>query len=189
MSLASKISYSSNSEPVKALIRSMGLIDIDDVKPIDCTKSTIVFVNGIWIGNHKKPQEFVTNLREFRRQGKVNVYTGIYWNLDENIIKVYTDAGRLLRPLYIVKNNKLLLTEKHMDLMRSNNYNLQCLMTPNLFTTDKSVQESVIEYIDTNETNNTLISMDFKTLSNQMEPYINDFTHCDSSCSNSRSFR
>ena len=63
--------------------------------------------------------------------------------------------------------------------MRNHNYNLQCLMTPNLFTTDKDVQKPVIEYIDTNETNNILISMDFKTLKNQMEPYINNFTHCE----------
>jgi len=179
MSLAAKISYSSNSEPVKALIRTMDLIDIDDVKPIDSLNSTIVFVNGIWIGNHKNPKKFVNDLRNYRRTGKINVYTGIYWNLDENIVKIYTDAGRLLRPLYIVKKNNILLTEKHMDLMRNNNYNLQCLMTPNLFTIDMDVQESVIEYIDTNETNNTLISMNYKTLFNQMEPYINEFTHCE----------
>ena len=38
-------------------------------------------------------------------------------------IRIYTDAGRICRPLLIVENQKLLLKKKHINLLKERNYN------------------------------------------------------------------
>ena len=38
-------------------------------------------------------------------------------------IRIYTDAGRICRPLLIVDNQKLLLKKRHIDLLKEKEYN------------------------------------------------------------------
>ena len=38
-------------------------------------------------------------------------------------IRIYTDAGRICRPLLIVENQKLLFKRKHMELLKDRDYN------------------------------------------------------------------
>ena len=38
-------------------------------------------------------------------------------------IRIYTDAGRICRPLLIVENQKLLLKKRHIDLLKEREYN------------------------------------------------------------------
>ena len=38
-------------------------------------------------------------------------------------IRIYTDAGRICRPLLIVENRKLLLKRNHVDLLKEREYN------------------------------------------------------------------
>ena len=59
-----------------------------------------IFVNGNWIGVIDNPIEFVNNMRLFRRNGIIPIYTSIAFNYKENIIYIYCDSGRLIRPLY-----------------------------------------------------------------------------------------
>ncbi len=52
------------------------------------------------------PEKVVSKIRSERRNENLNIFTGVYWNVENRIIKIYTDAGRLVRPLYIVDNNE-----------------------------------------------------------------------------------
>ena len=38
-------------------------------------------------------------------------------------IRIYTDAGRICRPLLIVENQKLLLKKSHIDQLKEKEYN------------------------------------------------------------------
>lgn len=38
-------------------------------------------------------------------------------------IRIYTDAGRICRPLLVVDNGKLLLKKRHIDLLKEREYN------------------------------------------------------------------
>lgn len=38
-------------------------------------------------------------------------------------IRIYTDAGRICRPLLVVENGKLLLKKRHIDLLKEREYN------------------------------------------------------------------
>lgn len=221
MAMSAKISYNCNSDMVKELINSFGLVNIFKCTYEDCYKYPSVLVNGNWIGIHKKGKEFIEKLRHARRNGKISVFTGIYWNYALNEIKIYTDAGRLLRPLLIVENGKLTIEKEDIENLKKLKYNYNYLLTPNNYMPElkintlfkdinyakgikegenkkvvskinKNLEElrddkgkmiwtkhSMIEYIDTNETNNCLICMSSNELNKHQEPYVNQFTHCE----------
>lgn len=72
------------------------------------SRMTKVIVNGRWIGVVDLPVELVDTLRLYRRNGIIPVYTSISFDYERNEIFMYTDAGRLTRPLYYVdkRNDK-----------------------------------------------------------------------------------
>ena len=74
--------------------------------------TTKVFVNGNWIGVIDKPISTDKNelglvelLKLFRRNGIISVFTSISFNYELNEIYIYTDAGRLSRPIYYIDNH------------------------------------------------------------------------------------
>ena len=46
-------------------------------------------------------------LKKYRRIGLIPIYTSITWSIKEDIIYIYSDSGRLTRPVLYLQNNKL----------------------------------------------------------------------------------
>ena len=69
----------------------------------NCTK---VFVNGNWIGAIDEPFELIETFKLFKRNGLIPIFTSISFNYQLNEINIYTDAGRLTRPIYYIDENK-----------------------------------------------------------------------------------
>ena len=187
LALTSKITTNCNSSMIRLFIQQNGLIDIEEIEAGKIADNATVFVNGDFIGVHSNPVELVTTLKTARRSGNINIYTGVHWNKELNVIRVYTDAGRIMRPLLIVdEDNKLRCTDEHIKELVKYNYDYRYLVCPKLFTdrkvnclTNKNNIEGVIEYIDTIETTNLLISMFPRDLQNQDAPYVNTYSHCE----------
>ena len=68
--------------------------------------STKLFVNGNWIGVIDNPIELVNMLKLYRRNGVIPAFTSISFHYGANEIHIYTDAGRLTRPIYYIENGK-----------------------------------------------------------------------------------
>jgi len=83
--------------------------------------STKVLVNGNWIGVVDKPINTETNsanknnigdmglvelLKLYRRNGIIPIFTSIAFDYEHNEITIYTDAGRLTRPVYYIDNSE-----------------------------------------------------------------------------------
>jgi DNA-directed RNA polymerase II subunit RPB2 len=68
--------------------------------------SSKVFVNGCWIGVSDAPLELVNSLKLYRRNGVIPVYTSLSFDIEHNEVHIYTDAGRLTRPIYYIENGK-----------------------------------------------------------------------------------
>lgn len=50
-------------------------------------------------------------------------------DIREREIRIYTDAGRICRPLLIVEKQKLLLKRRHIDQLKEREYNnYRCLL-------------------------------------------------------------
>ena len=62
---------------------------------------TKMFVNGFWVGGVENPLGIVEHIKLHRRNGLIPPLVSVYFNIQQNTIFVYTDAGRLSRPLFL----------------------------------------------------------------------------------------
>jgi len=68
---------------------------------------TKIFVNGVWVGGIDKPLDLIKMIKLFRRNGIFPFYTSISLDYQNNEIYIYTDSGRLTRPIYYLDNGKI----------------------------------------------------------------------------------
>lgn len=104
-------------------------------------------------------------------------------------IRIYTDAGRICRPLLIVENGQLLLKKKHIDNLKEreyNNYGWQMLVASGTYYKStlcpiwKPWLLGVVEYIDTLEEETVMIAMSPDDLRQEKEyAYCTTYTHCE----------
>ena len=66
---------------------------------LDLAESTKIFLNGEWLGFTKNPLELYTELKELKINNIIDRTNGIVYDIPKGEIKVYTDSGRLFRPV------------------------------------------------------------------------------------------
>ena len=162
-------------------------IDSNDYNLKDIYKYTKIFINGDWIGCTNKIYDIYNHLVKCKRSSLINIYTSVTFDKYNNELYIYNDSGRIVRPLYIVNNNKLNIKQYHVDFIKQklltwnnlisgiNNvkFNYQDInkyIDVYKFLKDK---DSIIEYLDSNEIQNTLISMNGNNLQDK------SYTHCE----------
>jgi DNA-directed RNA polymerase II subunit RPB2 len=101
MSISTVITNGFSSAPViKWLRANTPLKLIQECSPKLLASATKLFINGNWIGIIENPIENVNTLKLFRRNGIIPIYTSISFSYETNIVYIYTDSGRLTRPVY-----------------------------------------------------------------------------------------
>lgn len=66
----------------------------------------------------------MATLRKLRRQMDIIVSeVSMIRDIRDREIRIYTDAGRICRPLLIVENGNLLLKKRHIDMLKDREYN------------------------------------------------------------------
>ena len=75
---------------------------LQECTPQYISRQSKVFVNGKWIGVVENPLEMTHMMKLFRRNGVLPVYTSIRFDRRREEINIYTDSGRLIRPVYYV---------------------------------------------------------------------------------------
>ena len=131
-----------------------------------------IIINGNWIGIANDPVKTYEFLKEKKHQGIINIYTSIIFNYKRKYIWICNDAGRLTRPVFRVKNNKLLMTEKMITDIKKNNFRWDDLIVNHKY------KHSLIEYIDPVEQNTCLIAMTPKAI-NEEKKFHYKYTHCE----------
>ena len=135
-----------------------------------------VFVNGAWVGISRDPVELYTILKEKKCRGMINVYTSIVFDIRNKEIRVCSDAGRITRPVLRVKDNKSFISA---DLLRK--LDRKELSWDDLVT-DCKIGNAIIEYIDPEEQNFSMIAMKRTDLRNsllQRGSQNYNYTHCE----------
>ena len=74
--------------------------------PLYLGNSTKIFVNGNWIGITDTPIELVNTAKLYRRNGIISIYTSVMFDFENNEVNIYTDSGRLTRPIYYMEHGK-----------------------------------------------------------------------------------
>jgi DNA-directed RNA polymerase II subunit RPB2 len=120
-----------------------------------------VIFNGRWIGVAKNPIQLYNNLKDKKYKGLIHIYTSITFNIGEQSIYIYNDSGRLVRPVYKVKNNNLVINKDIMHQVANKELSWDDLLLSN------KVPESVIEYIDSEEQKCSMISMKYNEINDK----------------------
>lgn len=149
------------------------IVPVEDISPRELYGKVKVFINGTWIGIAKSPIEFYKKTLQKKYQGIINIYTSIIFNYNTLEIRICNDGGRLTRPVLRVRDNKVMITKDIIKRLVDKE------ITWNDLLTSCKLPESVIEYIDPEEQNYTMIAMKCK---NDYIQNINDhfqYTHCE----------
>jgi len=107
LSIVAHITSGTSSMPIIKWLRSnTPLKIIMECSHEQLANSTKVFVNGNWIGAIDSPFELMDTFKLYKRNGLIPIFTSISFNYQHNEINIYTDAGRLTRPIYYIDENK-----------------------------------------------------------------------------------
>jgi DNA-directed RNA polymerase II subunit RPB2 len=73
---------------------------VEECPPVTLAAFTKVIVNGLWVGVLEDPVGSVEKFKLFRRNALIPIYFSISFDIKQNTVFIYTDAGRLTRPIF-----------------------------------------------------------------------------------------
>jgi DNA-directed RNA polymerase beta subunit len=173
LSYMTHVTIHSNSKSLYDYIRPE-IKCLEQLSPIEVFGQVKVFINGAWIGISETPVELYVMLKEMKCKGIINIYTSIIFDYKLGEIRVCNDSGRVTRPLLRVKDKNILLTQKILDDLANN-----IISWDDLFT-DCKIDEAILEYIDPEEQNNSMIATKPKDILGKLgSDQIFRYTHCE----------
>jgi DNA-directed RNA polymerase II subunit RPB2 len=108
IAISTHITSGSSSFPIIQWLRGNTPLKIlMECSPEYLGNSTKVLVNSNWIGVIDNPVELVNTLKLYRRNGVISIYTSISFDYRHNEVNIFSDAGRLTRPIYYVEGRKI----------------------------------------------------------------------------------
>lgn len=149
LSLMSCISVGSLSAPVIEFLEEWGLESLEE-NAHSSTPCTKVFVNGVWMGVHRDPANLVKTIKKLRRKDDISPEVSVVRDIRERELRLYTDAGRVCRPLFIVENQQLAITKKHINQLNDKDSD---------YKWDDLIKGGVVELLDAEEEETVMISM------------------------------
>lgn len=154
LALMAFISVGSPSAPIVEFLEEWGMENFEEFSS-DLSRSTKVFVNGVWQGVHRDPHQLVTTIKRLRRCGDINAEVSVVRDVRERELRIFTDAGRVCRPLFIVEEDQSLALKKH---------HVQYLAEgrddeDQPFKWQQLVNNGIVELLDAEEEETVMISM------------------------------
>jgi len=156
IALSGIISETVASEEIVEKLYELGTVHFFDAKEDIKKDGARIFVDGRLIGFYSDGEQLAESLRELRRNSKIHPHVGISFHTSEiegstKRIYVNCNAGRVLRPLIIIKDNKPLLTSDLLD-----------KISKKLISWNDLLRMGVLELIDANEEENCYVTLDEK---------------------------
>ena len=115
-----------------------------------------VYLDGLFLGRYEDLEELRKKLLKRRRNGELDEQINISYSEDKDELRVLTDSNRVRRPLAVVEDGELLLTEKHVEKINNNELTILDL-----------VEEGVVEFIDAEEEENAYVAMDEESVTEE----------------------
>lgn len=150
LALMSYISVGSSAKPVVMFLEEWAMENLEELNPRSISDATKVFVNGVWIGVHRDPGELVNALKQMRRSVDISPEVSIVRDIREKELRMYTDAGRCCRPLFLVENQQLRMTRETLERLQD---------TEDEYRWQNLVSDGIVEYVDADEEETAMICM------------------------------
>lgn len=112
MSIMAQISFNVSPVGIYDVLMEHGLIDIKNSIPSDLRDSTKIFINGVLVGIHRLPDFLYHLMRLLKLNSIIHPYTSIYWDIITSEMHIFTDSGRLLRPVLVLKKKGPLVSNE-----------------------------------------------------------------------------
>ncbi|MEK6891207.1 MAG: DNA-directed RNA polymerase subunit B'' [Nanoarchaeota archaeon] len=124
---------------------------------VDKGKNSVdVFFNGAYIGGIEDYNKFISEVRNKRRVQLIPGEISIRYNDELKQIVIFSDTGRVLRPLVIVDNGISRLSEEHIERLKNGEMRW-----------DDLIKHGIIEYIDASEEENAFIALNKNEISKE----------------------
>jgi DNA-directed RNA polymerase III subunit RPC2 len=157
LALLAHITTDEDTQPIQRLCRDLGVEDVLRLSghEINSDQAYLVLLNGLILGVHTRPHQLVKNLRGLRRRGLAGEFVSFYLHDGQRAVHIATDGGRVCRPLIIVDEATSLprLKQEHLEALALGTMDVRDLL-----------RRGLVEYVDCNEENNTLIAVTEKDL-------------------------
>lgn len=143
------------------------LFDCGMEKLVDDTSTKLsgknkVFLDGDWAGVCEDPISFVVELRTKRRHKELPQQVEIKRDEQQGEVRIFSDAGRILRPLLVVENLKKVKTFKGDD-----------------FTFQSLLDKGIVELIGAEEEEDCSTAWGIKYLLKGHDDPLVKYTHCE----------
>eukprot|EP00672_Neobodo_designis_P021100 CAMPEP_0174835664 /NCGR_PEP_ID=MMETSP1114-20130205/5523_1 /TAXON_ID=312471 /ORGANISM="Neobodo designis, Strain CCAP 1951/1" /LENGTH=1190 /DNA_ID=CAMNT_0016069617 /DNA_START=24 /DNA_END=3596 /DNA_ORIENTATION=- len=171
MALMCLLSVGSSHDDVVQVVESQGLLNFSviDHHVLSQPNMARIFVNGTLIGVNEDPDSFLKQLRRRRRNGQLSNEVSIVRDIRDREIRVWSDAGRALRPLFVVENAGLKMRKPHLaKCMRASGVGDSTLNWELILT------EGFVDLIDCEEEDSILIAMRPDDIPNN-----ENYSHCE----------
>lgn len=102
LALLTRITFGTDPSIMEECLQDLGVVPLHFVD-----RNTIrVFLNGNWFGITTRPVHLVKMIRLYRRNGLINPFTSVSWDIQNGDIRVQCEPGRPCRPLFIARDGR-----------------------------------------------------------------------------------
>ena len=149
---------------------------LSELSPESIRGKSKIFINGSWVGITNNPEVIMKLLVRQRREACISKEISIVNNFMNKEIRIYTDSGRSLRPLFVVEKykNENNETSSRLKITKQDIRDL----TDQKMKFDDLVDNGVIEFLDVEEEESSMIAMKITDLVNNRH-YCTTYTHCE----------
>jgi DNA-directed RNA polymerase II subunit RPB2 len=163
------VQNSTQSDVLKNILKQNNFIKHPyDIDPLKMNNFVKIIINGDWIGVCKiiHAQDIYDNLKKNRRENIIDRYTTIVFDYNSKEIKCYFEGGRLIRPVLIVSDNKLNISQEVI-----NDINEEIKLNDKTKSWKKLLNKysNLIEYEDIESLNNLLVAEGEHRLTDSLE--------------------
>ena len=181
------------------------LLLLNECTPLIISQLCKVFVNGKWVGVIEEPKKTVQLIKSLRRVAVIPTFTSVFWSIEQNTVFIYTDAGRICRPIFYTDTGIKSLAkpsyqnESLLEKIGKNDFTWNQLITG--FASKKealkpdhvydtvadlynvtdlkalSASQAILDYVDTAEAEGSLIAMDYDIMQRAEKPYTHIEIH------------
>ncbi|XP_027925125.1 DNA-directed RNA polymerase III subunit 2 isoform X2 [Vigna unguiculata] len=150
LALMTHVTTDEEEAPLISMCYSLGVEDLEllSAEELHTPDSFLVILNGLILGKHRKPLRFANAIRKLRRVGKIGEFVSVFVHNKQHCVYLASDGGRVCRPLVIADKGVSRIKEHHMKELMDG-----------VRTFDDFLRDGLLEYLDVNEENNTLIAL------------------------------
>ncbi|EAY11371.1 DNA-directed RNA polymerase, beta subunit family protein [Trichomonas vaginalis G3] len=154
-------------DAITRILEDTGTIPIQQITPDQIKDSTKIFLNGAWYGIHTDAYDLMETLLSERRSLKIPSDVSFVHHIRDQEIFIWTDGGRITRPVLIVNDMHLTLKK---SVLYDENTNWKVLR-----------YKGMVEYLDIDEEETKLIALSPADLEeNRNSPTgVKTYTHCE----------